>query len=718
MRGRPSKNKSAASPAPATESSAPSPAMAVCMWCSETKQSLRYILPTPTGKKEFCSATCLSEFRRSINKCAQCSSIIRGSPTKHSDTSVNFCSTSCADAHKQSSAEIRDDESVSTSKQTDDSVERLEPAKSVTPSSSSIHASPSPNTSANLATTPNLRGAAVNQLLVPTRKFDWDAYLEETNSSAAPHECFRQNPNPPTNEFKPGMKLEALDPRNITSTCIATVIAVTGSRIRLRLDGSDNKNDFWRLVDSSEIHPIGYCEKHGGMLQPPLGFRMNASSWPMFLSKTVKDAEMAPAKIFLKEPLSPKTNLFAVGMKLEAIDRKNPQLICVATIGDVKDNMVYITFDGWRGAFDYWCEYNSRDIFPVGWCEQSEHPLQPPRQKGPPGVGAKYKQRVCGETSPTPATVDVTSSLKTSPSVQNTKISSAVTVHVNPSCWCGPYLDPRKMGNFPTQFGPGSVEKVVHSIFQNLIDAAMDQSKVFNILPATSSGKVHVTAKINGKSVTKLVLPQAKESELWSMMKNFGEDLLCCPNFLAKTVVTDCDQCLVRRSEKTEVAVNVVNSSDEKKNVSAASVADVSKSATPCVSTTTATGKKRPAPADFGNDSSVPDSSVVKQPMKTVSVELEPATSTTPSESPQKTLPGDPSEWTIEDVIHYICLADSCLSVYADLFRRHEIDGKALLLLNSDMMMKYMGLKLGPALKICNLIPKITGRRHSGFSMP
>lgn len=60
---------------------------------------------------------------------------------------------------------------------------------------------------------------------------------------------------------------------------------------------------------------------------------MNASSWPMFLSKTVKDAEMAPAKIFLKEPLSPKTNLFAVGMKLEAIDRKNPQLICVATIG-------------------------------------------------------------------------------------------------------------------------------------------------------------------------------------------------------------------------------------------------------------------------------------------------------------------------------------------------------------------------------------------------
>lgn len=62
-----------------------------------------------------------------------------------------------------------------------------------------------------------------------------------------------------------------IDPRNTTSTCIATVVGLTGARLRLRLDGSDNKNDFWRLVDSAEIQPIGNCEKNGGMLQPPLG---------------------------------------------------------------------------------------------------------------------------------------------------------------------------------------------------------------------------------------------------------------------------------------------------------------------------------------------------------------------------------------------------------------------------------------------------------------
>lgn len=208
--------------------------------------------------------------------------------------------------------------------------------------------------------------------------FNWDDYLKETGSIAAPSHCFKQSRIPPSNDFKVGMKLEAHDPRNITSVCIATVIGKTGARLRLRLDGSDNKNDFWRLVDSSDIQPIGTCEKKGGMLQPPLGFQMNASSWPMFLLRTLNGAEMAPAAFFKKEPPKPSPNCFKVGMKLEAIDRKNPYLICPATVGDVKGDEVFVTFDGWRGAFDYWCKYDSRDIFPVGWCDLTGDALQPP----------------------------------------------------------------------------------------------------------------------------------------------------------------------------------------------------------------------------------------------------------------------------------------------------------------------------------------------------
>ncbi|XP_035377224.1 sex comb on midleg-like protein 2 isoform X2 [Electrophorus electricus] len=208
--------------------------------------------------------------------------------------------------------------------------------------------------------------------------FTWEEYLKETSSTPAPPSCFRQSRIPPSNDFKAGMKLEARDPRNSTSVCIATVMGMTGIRLRLRLDGSDNTNDFWRLVDSSDIQPIGTCEKNGDMLQPPLGFRMNASSWPMFLLRTLNGAEMAPGSAFKKEPQRPPQNGFKPGMKLEAVDKKNPYLICPATVGEIKGDEVFIMFDGWRGAFDYWCRYDSRDIFPVGWCSVTKHSLQPP----------------------------------------------------------------------------------------------------------------------------------------------------------------------------------------------------------------------------------------------------------------------------------------------------------------------------------------------------
>uniref|UniRef100_A0A7N8X8F3 SAM domain-containing protein n=1 Tax=Mastacembelus armatus TaxID=205130 RepID=A0A7N8X8F3_9TELE len=68
----------------------------------------------------------------------------------------------------------------------------------------------------------------------------------------------------------------------------------------------------------------------------------------------------------------------------------------------------------------------------------------------------------------------------------------------------------------------------------------------------------------------------------------------------------------------------------------------------------------------------------------------------------------DPSTWTVEDVVWFIRDADpQALGPHADIFRKHEIDGNALLLLKSDMIMKYLGLKLGPALKLCYHIDKL-----------
>ncbi|RXN00062.1 Translocation protein SEC63-like [Acipenser ruthenus] len=82
-----------------------------------------------------------------------------------------------------------------------------------------------------------------------------------------------------------------------------------------------------------------------------------------------------------------------------------------------------------------------------------------------------------------------------------------------------------------------------------------------------------------------------------------------------------------------------------------------------------------------------------------------------PSPETQDTAPPpskDPSTWTVEDVVWFVKDADPhALGPHVEIFRKHEIDGNALLLLKSDMIMKYLGLKLGPALKLCYHIDKL-----------
>ena len=44
----------------------------------------------------------------------------------------------------------------------------------------------------------------------------------------------------------------------------------------------------------------------------------------------------------------PGSLLFQPNMKLEAKDKQNPNLTCVATITNIKDGRLLIHFDGWR----------------------------------------------------------------------------------------------------------------------------------------------------------------------------------------------------------------------------------------------------------------------------------------------------------------------------------------------------------------------------------
>ncbi|XP_017088751.2 polycomb protein Scm [Drosophila bipectinata] len=823
-------NSSSTSPASNQRQRGRPPKRATCTWCGEGKLPLQYVLPTQTGKKEFCSETCIAEFRKAYSKgaCTQCDNVIRdGAPNKE------FCSIMCMNKHQKKNCSTRQSGGSANSKGLLESDRKLLASGAPAPTGPFQYES--------------------------FHVFDWDAYLEETGSDAAPAECFKQAQNPPNNDFKIGMKLEALDPRNVTSTCIATVVGVLGSRLRLRLDGSDSQNDFWRLVDSTEIHAIGHCEKNGGMLQPPLGFRMNASSWPGYLCKILNNAMVAPEEIFQPEPLSPEENLFKVGQKLEAVDKKNPQLICCATVDAIKDDQIHVTFDGWRGAFDYWCNYRSRDIFPVGWCARSCHPMQPPGHKSRMDSN-NSKQR------PRPRYTVVPESEAMVP-------ASPATAHFHPNCKGGPFINNSKLPCMVT--GP-TYQTLAKLCLQEVLAASTDTQQLSKLLFALE-GDVHIVTAAGKNFTVKIPSPlRMKDDEsLAQFIETLCTTCQACANLISLVHETEeCKKCAGSRkrpltqsatpptspvladkrnrhsnsatsppaekivikqeagvkspveakpksspnsgkeasnhqnnssgSKSTKVVVKtepngvgsqapstaqalrkvrfqhhgkgsgIVSNGNSDASQGTAATSSHCSSSTTSSSTSLAGGTANTSsigkylaplvaevhpeqvnvkssnsyyksPTTLSSSASLPTS--VSTPFtgcqsasstalaaggvtaaKAATAPTGPAAaaaastnytaitspvSTPTSASAASHLRAQPIDWTIEEVIQYIESNDNSLAIHGDLFRKHEIDGKALLLLNSEMMMKYMGLKLGPALKICNLVNKVNGRRNN-----
>uniref|UniRef100_A0A4W2H567 Scm polycomb group protein like 2 n=1 Tax=Bos indicus x Bos taurus TaxID=30522 RepID=A0A4W2H567_BOBOX len=673
--------------------------------------------------------------------------------------------------------------------------------------------------------------------------FQWEKYLEETGSLSAPSEYFRQSKIPPANDFKVGMKLEAHDPRNTTSVCIATVVGVTGARLRLRLDGSDNQNDFWRLVDSPDIQPVGTCEKEGDLLQPPLGYQMNTSSWPMFLLRTLTGSEMAPEAFFKKEPPKPPLNNFKVGMKLEAVDRKNPYLICPATIGNVKGDEVYITFDGWSGAFNYWCKYDCRDIFPVGWCNLTGDILQPlgsnvlitkntTKTQPPPSKAAQRSMQSPQNSAiilPThqtkksgrPKPPGCPSDPKKGSSVKNTTtkkkgphsgrkgkripvicstsstsenalarehgnisydkdvfpgsskiVMSTVCVYINKHGNCGPHLDQNKIQQLPDHFGPGPVNVVLRQMVQACVDCAIQSKTVFEFLKPDDRGGEVITAAFDGE-IHSIQLPPVNSA---SFVLRFLENLchsLQCDNLLSsqpfssyrgnthspeendqnKPVEEDIMEKKITKRPSEQPLPYVaplspkqpkiivhpseeeVLPSEEDGMAKKEKLSEESKKSPLSSANSLSPARKNPisthTPVSMNGSQSMPCTSSLKvvetkSPIKSSQLEVElevqreseveaPSYIAVPDPSVLKQgFSKDPETWSVDEVIQFMKHKDPQKSgPLADLFRQHEIDGKALLLLKSDVIMKYMGLKLGPALKLCYYIEKLKEGKYN-----
>uniref|UniRef100_A0A8C1VFW7 L3MBTL histone methyl-lysine binding protein 4 n=1 Tax=Cyprinus carpio TaxID=7962 RepID=A0A8C1VFW7_CYPCA len=180
------------------------------------------------------------------------------------------------------------------------------------------------------------------------------------------------------NGFKAGMRLEGIDPLHPSMFCVLSVAEVIGFRLRLHIDGYSECYDFWVNADSPDIKPAGWCESTGHKLHPPKGYKPNEFNWEKYLESC--NAQAAPKNLFRPQSsVSPSGSVFEVGMKLEAVDRKNPCLVCVASVADIVDQRFLVHFDNWDDTYDYWCDASSPYIHPVGWCQDNGRPLTAPQ---------------------------------------------------------------------------------------------------------------------------------------------------------------------------------------------------------------------------------------------------------------------------------------------------------------------------------------------------
>lgn len=177
--------------------------------------------------------------------------------------------------------------------------------------------------------------------------------------------------------FKEGMKLEAIDPLNLSAICVATIRKVLADGyLMIAIDGSeaaDGSDWFCYHATSPSVFPVGFCEINMIELTPPRGYAKLPFKWFDYLRETGSIA--APVKLFTKDVPN---HGFRVGMKLEAVDLMEPRLVCVATVTRIIHRLLRIHFDGWEDEYDQWVDCESTDLYPVGWCHLTGYQLQPP----------------------------------------------------------------------------------------------------------------------------------------------------------------------------------------------------------------------------------------------------------------------------------------------------------------------------------------------------
>ncbi|KFM01446.1 Sex comb on midleg-like 4, partial [Aptenodytes forsteri] len=329
---------------------------------------------------------------------------------------------------------------------------------------------------------------------------------------------------------------------------------------------------------------------------------------------------------------------------------------------------------------------------------------------------------------------DISSIPQDAATIPNSATPQALTVciYVNKQANLGPYLDRKKVQQLPEHFGPERPSAALQQAVQACIDCALQQKAVFSLIKQGYGGEmVSVSASFEGKQHLLSLLVVNSIGYVLRFLKKLCRSLLCDNLFSNQpfqqyNAVSESPE--VYENRRMEAAETVIPEDYlvDPANMKRYSM-DPADSAFGCMGSmyamrqspadgrpaggSSSSCSHRPAQMSSGGSSSTGLRHQTSSPTRNGTYLEGNRSASSPSPERQdaaRPSSKNPLTWTVDDVVWFVKDADPhALGPHVELFRKHEIDGNALLLLKSDMIMKYLGLKLGPALKLCYHIDKL-----------
>uniref|UniRef100_A0A182Q5P1 FCS-type domain-containing protein n=1 Tax=Anopheles farauti TaxID=69004 RepID=A0A182Q5P1_9DIPT len=510
--------------------------------------------------------------------------------------------------------------------------------------------------------------------------------------------------------FEENMKLEAVDPLNLSSICVATVMSVLKfGYIMVRIDSYDpdvNGADWFCYHEKSPcIFPVGFCAKNDITLTPPKGYDLNTFTWEQYLLDT--NSKPATEEIFQREQIC---QPFKIGMKLESADLMDPRLICVATISRVVGRLLKVHFDGWEDEYDQWLDSESPDIYPIGWCVLVGHKLEGPRilpkvvpaQKISPKTTKKGKRKKKLKTEPPhddahqPAPTTRTARIKKEQEhFEQQKLLSTTPAQ----------LDYSSLGHMaPTDMGGQLTQQ-----YSNDSSAAM---LIGNQLPLQHNQQPQLGMALSGGTVT-----GTSAASLHSFIKHESNHTATAESLLSGTsslgpIFDHASGGNVGPAAATvAVGGNLMDTEDADMMRTEEDEDGESSSATGLPSTAPSSEI-----ADNEMDKTIPrlinhDAANSGGSPDSISGGLAGGLSNSNGSNSAFSLGGSsgaqimPESWEVKDVATFLTVNDC--AVHAEQFVQNAIDGKRLLELSKDDIITLLNLKVGPALKIFDLIQQL-----------